>query len=88
MSLRSTHHNNNYCILAVIDRVLVEVDEEDLDDEDLEGTTGHEWSESDYRWSPVAVALLHLSSAGSHYQKDVKYLTAPSKLRAQSESIF
>ncbi|XP_068248078.1 nucleolar protein dao-5-like isoform X2 [Palaemon carinicauda] len=34
--------------LEVIDRVLVGVDDEDLDDDDLDETTAHEWGESDY----------------------------------------
>lgn len=47
-SICSIQNFTPFCIPAVIDRVLVVVDDDDLDDEDLDGTTGHEWGESDY----------------------------------------
>ncbi|XP_042238282.1 serine-rich adhesin for platelets-like isoform X5 [Homarus americanus] len=34
--------------LEVIDRVMVGIDDDDLDDDDLDGAAGHEWGESDY----------------------------------------
>lgn len=40
----------NHLILSssVIDRVMVCVDDDDLDEDDLDVAAGHEWGESDY----------------------------------------